>query len=62
MITSNPYADLAAIELDRNDFESGSLRMTSYARPGKLFTATEAIIRNESDDCDRIDSVRYSMR
>jgi mRNA interferase MazF len=38
-VTSNPYADPDAIELTDSSFETGSLRKTSYARPGKLFTA-----------------------
>jgi mRNA interferase MazF len=43
-ITSNAYGDPHAIRLDRPDFESGSLRVTSYARPGKLFTAHTSLI------------------
>jgi mRNA interferase MazF len=38
-ITSNPYADARAIEITDASFDSGSLFVTSYARPGKLFTA-----------------------
>lgn len=30
----------AAIVLDAADFHQGSLQVTSYARPGKLFTAS----------------------
>src|SRR6058998_279873 len=40
-VTSNPYADPLAIEINAPDFSAGSLRTTSYARPGKLFTAHE---------------------
>lgn len=36
-ITSKPYADPNAVQLEDEDFASGSLRLTSYARPGKLF-------------------------
>jgi mRNA interferase MazF len=43
-ITSNSYGDLGAIRLERPDFASGSLRMTSYARPGKLFTAHTSLV------------------
>ena len=43
-ITSNPYSDPKAIELSEEDFEEGSLRRISYARPGKLFTAHESLI------------------
>ena len=40
-ITSNSYSDPRAIFLGSDDFASGSLRVGSYARPGKLFTANE---------------------
>ena len=43
-ITSNPYGDSQAIELDGGSFAAGSLRLTSYARPGKLFTANRNLI------------------
>jgi mRNA interferase MazF len=42
-ITSNPYADPRAVEITEADFSSGSLQRTSYARPGKLFTASEGL-------------------
>ena len=44
-ITSNPYGDPLALELTAGNFASGSLRITSYARPGKLFTAHESLVR-----------------
>ena len=43
-ITSNPYGDARAIQLVDDSFESGSLRVVSYARPGKLFTASESLV------------------
>lgn len=43
-ITSNPYGDNLAITLDHTSFATGSLRLTSYARPGKLFTANTNLI------------------
>ncbi len=43
-ITSSPYADPHAVELNVTDFASGALKFTSYARPGKLFTANERLI------------------
>ncbi len=46
-VTSNPYADLRAIELTDKAFVQGSLQRTSYARPGKLFTANESLIMRE---------------
>ena len=43
-ITSNPYGDAQAIVIDRTDFKEGMLRLQSYARPSKLFTANEKLI------------------
>jgi mRNA interferase MazF len=43
-VTSNPYGDARVITLRAKEFKSGSLRITSYARPGKLFTANENLI------------------
>lgn len=43
-VTSNPYGDGQAIKLADASFASGSLRTTSYARPGKLFTANRDLI------------------
>jgi mRNA interferase MazF len=43
-ITSNAYSDPRAIQLRDMDFQSGSLRVTSYARPAKLFTAHDSLI------------------
>ena len=43
-ITSNPYGDCQAIPLTNASFATGSLRVTSYARPGKLFTANHNLI------------------
>ena len=42
-ITSNPYSDASAVGLSEADFFTGSLAKTSYARPGKLFTANESL-------------------
>ena len=43
-ITSKPYADPRAITLVDASFASGSLRVTSYARPAKLFTANRNLM------------------
>jgi mRNA interferase MazF len=43
-ITSNAYADPRAIELTDSSFDSGSLRVVSYARPAKLFTANRSLL------------------
>jgi len=46
-VTSTPYGDSSAVKLDQTDFASGSLAVTSYVRPGKLFTASTDLIRSE---------------
>ena len=46
-ITSNPYSDSRAIQLEDTDFRTGSLRITSCARPAKLFTAHQSLIASE---------------
>lgn len=46
-ITSKPYADSYSIEIKDSDFLFGSLRITSYVRPGKLFTANQSLIKAE---------------
>lgn len=43
-ITSNPYGDPAAIAMTDDSFSSGGLNRDSYARPGKLFTASATIV------------------
>ena len=43
-VTSKPYSDARAIKLEDASFASGSLRTTSYARPGKLFTASRNLM------------------
>ena len=44
-ITSNPYADTKAVRIDEKDFLSGNLMRTSYARPGKLFSANTSLMQ-----------------
>lgn len=43
-ITSNPYGDAQAVVIDTTDFETGMLRLKSYARPFKLFTANKGLM------------------
>ena len=44
-ITSNPYAgEHQAVLLTDASFSTGSLRLTSYARPNRLFTAHHSLI------------------
>ena len=43
-VTSNSYGDESAIEMTDANFDRGSLRIISYARPGKLFTANQRLV------------------
>jgi mRNA interferase MazF len=47
-ITSNPYGDSRSIKITDEHFQTGSLRVTSYARPGKLFTANSELIAGQA--------------
>ncbi len=49
-VTSNPYSDPQAITLTDDSFSIGSLRVTSYARPGKLFTANRSLMVRQVGD------------
>jgi len=40
----HPYGDPRAVRLTASNFRSGSLRAESYARPGKLFTASRDLM------------------
>lgn len=44
-ITSKAYGDPNAVELVAADFEAGGLQIVSQARPLKLFTAHESLLR-----------------
>ena len=46
-ITSKSYGDVRAISVDAADFKRGSLRLSSFARPGKLFTAHTSLVAGE---------------
>jgi mRNA interferase MazF len=43
-VTSNRYGDALAVELVNASMAAVSLRFTSYARPGKLFTANRTLM------------------
>jgi mRNA interferase MazF len=43
-VTSKPYADPRAVTLGPDAFASGALPVVSYARPAKLFTASDQLI------------------
>ena len=47
-VTSNAYGDVRAVELKPADFTRGGLRLTSYARPAKLFTAHASLFTAEA--------------
>ena len=47
-VTSKSYGDARAVEMTDDDFEQGSLRLVSYARPAKLFTAHESLFVSEA--------------
>jgi mRNA interferase MazF len=43
-ITSKAYGDQGAVRIEDSSFQAGSLRVLSYARPSKLFTANRELI------------------
>ena len=43
-ITSKPYSSKVAIAIQADDFSSGGLPVSSYARPDKLFTTDTTLI------------------
>jgi mRNA interferase MazF len=43
-ITSSPYGDPAAVALEAGDFALGGLQAAGFVRPGKLFTASAAVM------------------
>lgn len=43
-ITSQRKSDRFAVELTDSNFVEGGLRLTSFARPGKLFTADRRVV------------------
>ena len=62
-ITSKPYGDATAIEIDNDAFASGSLRVISYARPVKLFTANQNLITTQVGSLkrDRLRSIAQAV-
>lgn len=43
-ITGKSYGDPQALKLTDAHFKTGSLRLVSYVRPGKLFTANQSLL------------------
>ncbi len=62
-ITSQSYGDEKAISLDAPDFARGALRLTSYVRPGKLFTAHSRLVANQVGELqpDKFSTVRDAV-
>ena len=62
-ITSKPYADARAIRLEGSDFASGGLELTSYVRPGKLFTANETLMLENVGQlrAEKVDAILRSV-
>jgi mRNA interferase MazF len=62
-ITSKSYGDSNAIELNGADFASGSLQLSSYVRPGKLFTAHASLIVGQAGvlRTDKLSSIRGAV-
>lgn len=46
-VTSNSYGDPFSVSLIDDSLAEGSLRIASFARPGKLFTASSSLMVNE---------------
>ena len=46
-VTSKPYGDPSAVVPEEHAFAAGSLRVSSYARPGKLSTASRDLVKAE---------------
>ena len=55
-MTSKSYGDERAVTVETADLATGSLRVTSFARPGKIFTANEAIIMTIIGDLNEFDA------
>ncbi len=46
-VTSSPYGDTRAVALPNGSVRQGGLQRTSYARPGKLFTANHELMMRQ---------------
>ncbi len=46
-VTSKSYGDPRAIQIAAADLAQGSLRLASFARPGKLFTAHTSLVAGQ---------------
>jgi mRNA interferase MazF len=52
-VTSKPYGDRRALELCDADFVVGGLRVSSFVRPAKLFTAHQSLFGAEVGKLNR---------
>lgn len=52
-VTSNHLNDAAAIPITTSDFASGTLRLNSFARPSKLFTANVSVMAGQAGVLNR---------
>lgn len=46
-VTSNPYGDQRAINISSTNLQAGRLIISSYVRPGRLFTAHVRLLASE---------------
>ncbi|GBC92824.1 hypothetical protein HRbin15_01301 [bacterium HR15] len=59
-VTSNPYGDPHAVQIVNEDFSTGSLKITSFARPGKISTANHQLISRRVGALKRVDILKRS--
>jgi mRNA interferase MazF len=57
-ITSKSYGDPRAIQIAAADFAQGSLRVTSFARPSKLFTAHSSLLAGQIGE---LQAIKFSV-
>jgi mRNA interferase MazF len=57
-ITSKSYGDPRAIQIAAADFAQGSLRVTSFARPSKLFTANSSLLAGQIGE---LQAIKFSV-
>ncbi len=62
-ITSKSYGDARAVLLEAADFYRGSLRLTSYVRPGKFFTAHTRLVAEVAGELrpDKFSNIRDAV-
>jgi hypothetical protein len=60
-ITSKPYGDTHAIPLEIGDVAHGSLRLTSYVRPGNCSRLMPPLWLGKSASCKQASSPPFAM-